>query len=177
MAGQRQGAVIALVLSALLLAGTGAQAQTSAPDQVPWSKLSDQEQNALLPLQERWAGLDAIRQKKWLTVARRFQEMNPDEQNRLQEKMAAWAALTPEQRRMARDRYKALSKIHPDARETLKHKWAEYDALSAKEKGVLARPTVVPQPQRSLATGQASPLGTQPPSIMTLIPQPSSTRQ
>lgn len=113
-------------------ANAGAASAASGP---LWSGLTPAQTQALAPLAEEWNGLDAVRKKKWLEAAARFDKMAPAEQQRLHTRMREWAQLTPEQRRIARESYVRAIKLDAVQKSA---KWEQYQNLPEEEKQKLA---------------------------------------
>ena len=119
-------AVVAwLVLAAEISFAAAAPAQQKPP-KPDWAELTVAQQQALSPLKDDWATLDAVRRNKWIKVADGYPKMKPDEQQRLQARMKDWVKLTTDQRRVAREKYLALKKMPPEKREHVKTQWQLY---------------------------------------------------
>jgi hypothetical protein len=119
-----------------------------AGDKPLWRSLTPAQQLALQPLQGEWDQMDGVRKQKWLQLAARFANMNPEEQERVHARMRDWAKLTPEQRELARETYNRTRKITPDQKAAT---WENYLQLPDDQKKKLAAsatgrkaPAVVP---------------------------------
>src|SRR4051812_9735838 len=53
---------------------------------IRWQKLKPVQREALKPLQQDWATIDAPRKQKWIELADRLRSMPPDERARVQER-------------------------------------------------------------------------------------------
>jgi hypothetical protein len=123
-----------LLAATLLLAGLAvARAAPEAPPS--WAALGPAQQQALAPLQQQWAGIDADRKKKWLQVADRYARLSAAERERLHERMADWARMSPEQRARARLQFQENRRLPPEERQA---RWEAYQALSEDERRTLA---------------------------------------
>ncbi len=101
-----------------------------------WSSLTRAQQQALVPLQREWAGIDANRKAKWLDVAARFPTMPAAERERVQERMADWSRLTPAERGQARLQFQESRQFAAEDRQA---RWDAYRALTDEERAELAR--------------------------------------
>ncbi len=108
----------------------------AAVSTLPWSALTPAQKQALASLQSDWAGIEGVRQKKWLELANRFQAMPEAERIRIQQRMAQWASLTPAKRHQVRLQFLEAQQLPAEQRQA---RWQEYQALSADEKQALAR--------------------------------------
>jgi len=125
-----------LALSASLAVAVAA-AQTAADAGGPsWSSLTPAQRNALAPLAQDWATIDAQRKQKWLDLAARFPTMPVQERTRVQERMTSWARLTPQERGQARLQYQEARQLGPEEREA---RWQAYQALPPEQKEALAK--------------------------------------
>ena len=108
----------------------------SRPEEGPrWQKLRPAQRDALKPLQQEWAGIDASSKLKWMELAERMPEMHPEERSRVQDRMADWAKLTPTERGQARLRYQEAKQVPPSDRRS---RWDAYQALPPEQKNELA---------------------------------------
>jgi hypothetical protein len=106
------------------------------PEEGPrWQKLRPNQRDALKPLQQEWAGIDASSKLKWLQLADRMPDMHPEERSRVQDRMADWAKLTPAERGQARLRYQEAKQVPPSDRRS---RWDAYQALPPEQKSELA---------------------------------------
>jgi len=110
-------------------------ARTPSEEGIRWTKLKPSQREALKPLQQDWATIDAARKQKWLQVADRMPNMPPDERARVQARMTEWARMTPQQRGEARLRYEESRQLPAEDRRS---RWDAYQALSPDEKRELA---------------------------------------
>lgn len=125
-----------------------------------WGDLDSAQQNALHPLQSKWAELSDIQRRKWIAIVKNFPKLRPDEQAKLQERMSAWAALNPQDRERARENF-ANSKASAPSTKT--GSWEEYRALPQEERDKLAfqnnkkRPSAAksPKPTPNSSAGEA----------------------
>jgi hypothetical protein len=135
----------ACIAGALACCALFASAQTGKPqaprgnavvvDGLAWRDLTPAQREALAPLQQQWARLDAPGRRKWLTLVERFPTMPQAERDRIQARMHDWAALTPQQRAKARLHFREAREL-PDA--DRKAKWQAYQELSPEQKKQLA---------------------------------------
>lgn len=143
--GPRSPAV-ALVMLAALFSTFMAEAQPgsargasirSAPAEegVRWQRLKPAQREALKPLQQEWAQIDAARKQKWIELADRLPGMPAEERARVQGRMTDWARLTPVERGQARLRYQETRQLPLDDRLS---RWEAYQALTPEQKKELA---------------------------------------
>jgi hypothetical protein len=122
----------------MVCAGTSLAAQAQVGlNARPWSKLTNQQQTALAPLESGWAGIDAARQQKWLDVAGRFASMSAEEQELVQRRMGDWAGMTSSERRRARVNFQALKQETEN--DELQSRWQAYQALPESQRRELAK--------------------------------------
>jgi len=100
-----------------------------------WQTLSPGQQQALAPLRDEWAAIDAMRKQKWLEVAGRFEKMPSAEKARIQQRMAEWARLPSDERMRVRQQFQESRQISPDERQA---RWLEYQALPPEQRQQLA---------------------------------------
>ena len=106
------------------------------PEEGPrWQKLRPAQRDALKPLQQEWAGIDASSKQKWVQLADRMPDMHADERSRVQDRMSDWAKLTPAERGQARLRYQEAKQVPPSDRRS---RWDDYQALPPEQKSELA---------------------------------------
>ncbi|MEO6743699.1 MAG: DUF3106 domain-containing protein [Caldimonas sp.] len=106
------------------------------PEEGPrWQKLRPAQRDALKPLQQEWAGIDASSKQKWVQLADRMPDMHADERSRVQDRMSDWAKLTPAERGQARLRYQEAKQVPPSDRRS---RWDDYQALPPEQKNELA---------------------------------------
>ena len=106
------------------------------PEEGPrWQKLRPAQRDALKPLQQEWAGIDASSKLKWMQLADRMPEMHVEERSRVQDRMSDWAKLTPAERGQARLRYQEAKQVPPSDRRS---RWDAYQALPPEQKDELA---------------------------------------
>jgi len=110
-------------------------AHAASEEGIRWNKLKPAQREALKPLQQDWATIDAARKQKWVQIADRMPNMPPDERARVQARMTEWARMTPQQRGEARLRYEESRQMPPEDRRS---RWAAYQTLSPEEKRALA---------------------------------------
>jgi hypothetical protein len=139
VATEHPGAKLPLVASAPEAAGPRA-----------WSRLTNDQREALAPFEGVWDTFDDERKRRWLRIAARYKKLSPDAQKRLQDRMTEWLHMTPEQRRTARENYQLSKQVPVEQRENA---WNEYQQLPEDQKKTLAavekhnrRPTVVTAP-------------------------------
>lgn len=144
----RARAIAAAAVLAMATAATStalAQVPVLKNSPHPWASLTVQQQQALAPLKGDWASIDAARQKKWLDVASRFPNLEPQDRERVQQRMADWTRMTPQERGQARLNYQELRQTPLDERQS---RWEAYQALPESQKRELAkRATGTPVPQ------------------------------
>jgi hypothetical protein len=146
-----------LALSALRALSAPAAASASHAEEGPtWTQLTAAQQQALRPLQQRWADKSAQRKAKWLQVAERFPALPAQERQRVQARMTEWAAMTPAERGRARQRFQELRKLPAADRQAL---WEAYRALPDRQRGELARRA---KPAPLAASAASSPSATPP---------------
>ena len=114
--------VIAITLALCLLLAIPVEAGEPV-----WEELKSQQKEALAPLEQEWNGMDSVKKKKWLGIAKRYPHMTPEEQHRTQLQMRDWYSLTPEQRELVREKYKTIKKLPPEKRQEIKRKWREHE--------------------------------------------------
>jgi hypothetical protein len=137
----RRHRCLSLALSAIFLCATGATAHAQpAPskansDAKAWSNLTAAQQQALSPLQNEWAGIDATRKAKWVEIAGRLPSMPAEEQQRVRARMTEWAKLSPSERGQARLNFKEAQNVPAPDR---KAKWEAYKALPPSQQQELA---------------------------------------
>lgn len=138
-----------------------------------WIALPKDQKLALQPLAAEWDKLSQPHRRKWISLARNFEQMSAQEQATLHARMAEWARLSPNDRARARFNFAEVQRLVPaDER---KAKWEAYQALSADERSALAKraqPTprgtaasvrpvakerLVPVPAAALQAGQSGP--------------------
>ena len=68
----------------------------ATPPQPQWSELTVKQKIVLAPLSDDWDSLEYFRQKMWLGIATRLQNMMTQEQRRIQIQMQAWGKFTQE---------------------------------------------------------------------------------
>jgi hypothetical protein len=123
----------------------------------PWTTLTQQQQQALAPLQSEWSRIDSVQQRKWLELAVRFPNIGAAERARIQERMAQWASLTPAKRSQVRLQFLEAQRVPAEQRQA---RWQEYQALSAEEKQTLAK-----QARQLKPTGADTPAAASTPGI------------
>ena len=106
-----------------------------AEEGVRWQKLKPTQREALKPLQQEWASIEAPRKQKWLSLADRLPAMPADERARVQARMTEWAKLTPIERGQARLQFQEAKQIPALDRRT---RWEAYQALPQEQKSALA---------------------------------------
>lgn len=128
-----------------------------------WTDLGKEQQEALGPLQQLWAGMSEPHKRKWLALSRNFDQLSVDEKIVLQGRMREWAALTPQQRTLARLNFADVKQLPQEQRRAL---WDAYQALSLEDKQKLASqqpkplqsaaPAVRPTPAERLAVSRTT---------------------
>jgi hypothetical protein len=73
-----------------------------------WGRLTVSQREALAPLEAYWPDLDANRKRKWVKIADRLAQMNPEQQAIAQNRMQDWVALPATDRRQAREVYSGM---------------------------------------------------------------------
>jgi len=109
-------------LLVLALAGPAAAYDPNVP-QVPWSRLSPNEQRILAPVQQDWDRMPGYQQQRLQGSARRYPNMQPIQRERFDGRVKDWAAMTPEQRRTARETFQGLRRLPPDKQHELRERW------------------------------------------------------
>lgn len=74
-----------------------------------WSELSNSEQRALAPMQDRWEQIPPERQLKMQHRAQRWQHLTPGERQALTERMNNFRAMPEAQRQALRERWKNMT--------------------------------------------------------------------
>lgn len=110
-----------------------------APEKAPeesraWASLSKRQQQALLPLNDKWGELNAQQKQKWLILARGFYQLSDPEQVILHGRMRDWAALSPRQRSLARFNFNTTQSL---SIEDKRAQWEAYLQLTEAEKDKL----------------------------------------
>lgn len=121
-----------------VLPAAGTTSPTRPPireEGVRWQTLTAPQRQALAPLEGDWAGIDAQRKQKWLSLAARFRTLTPDEQARISARMSEWAKLTPVERGQARMRFEESRQVPATDRNA---RWQAYQALPAERRKELA---------------------------------------
>lgn len=131
-------ALIAIVVAiASAAAGPAIAAGAVAAEAHPaWAALTPEQQTALAPLRNDWAGIDAARRQKWVEIANRFPKMQPAERQRLQARMTEWARMTPAERGRARLQFQETRTLSPEDRHA---RWEAYQALPDEQRRALAQ--------------------------------------
>ena len=106
-----------------------------------WAELNATQKASLKPLERDWAGIDADRKQKWMTIAERLPTMPADERARIQARMTEWAAMSPQQRGQVRLNFQEAKQVAPADRRA---QWEAYQALPAEQKRQLAARAVPP---------------------------------
>lgn len=101
-----------------------------------WPELTNEQQQALTPLQKLWPEINQARKRKWLAVSSNFQDLPELEQQKLQDRMREWASMTEVERAQARLQYAHAQAIGVDER---RQRWEAYLALSQEEREQLAQ--------------------------------------
>lgn len=110
-------------------------AAKAAEESRAWTSLSKRQQQALLPLSDKWNELTAQQKQKWLILARGFYQLSDPEQVILHGRMQEWAALSPRQRSLARFNFNATQSL---SIEDKRAQWEAYQQLSEAEKDKLS---------------------------------------
>lgn len=125
----RRAGLAALVMIAILSAGTASAANTTA---LPaWDQLTAAQREQLVaPIRERWDAEPAERQHM-LERATRWRALSPDQRRRAHRGVQRWEHMSVEQRDQARALYSRMCTLEPAARAELKQAWR---AMSAAQK-------------------------------------------
>ena len=99
-----------------------------------WASLSKRQQQALLPLNDKWGELTPQQKQKWLILARGFYQLSDPEQVILHGRMRDWAALSPRQRSLARFNFNTTQSL---SIEDKRAQWEAYLQLTEAEKDKL----------------------------------------
>jgi uncharacterized membrane protein len=138
-----------------------------APASKPsWAELNAQQQAALKPLAPNWEGMSAAQKRKWLSVSKDFEKLQPADQAKLHARMTDWSSLSTQQRGAARQNFaqhrELTDGLTPEQR---KAQWQAYQQLSPEEKRKL-----VESAQRPNQTGAA--LAAKPQPVLRKEPPP-----
>jgi len=112
----------------------GSQPQRAASKPV-WAQLTVGQQQALAPLRPAWARLSESRKRKWIALARNFNDLTPLEQAKLHSRMTEWVALSPQQRAQARLNFGESKQMSEQDKRAA---WDAYRALPDNERRKLA---------------------------------------
>ena len=107
-------------------------ASSSGPS---WQQLNAEQKQALAPLQGIWHEVSLEQKRKWMVMAKNFDQMSADEQAKLQRRMKGWAALPRQDRIEARQNFLATQNLPAEVK--TQH-WLTYQQLSPEEKKKLA---------------------------------------
>jgi Protein of unknown function (DUF3106) len=123
-----------------------------APASKPsWAELDAKQQIALKPLSPNWEGMSTAQKRKWLSVSKDFEKLQPADQAKLHARMTDWSSLSTQQRGEARQNFaqhrELTDGLTPEQR---KAQWQAYQQLSPEEKRKLAESA-----QRPNLTGAA----------------------
>lgn len=134
---------------------TTPDAARAAQARGPWSRLPEEIQVVLAPLQEDWPELTVDQRQKWYDLAQRFRSFPPDEQQRVQARMADWARMTPAERGVARLNFQEIRQISQKER---LERWEAYQGLEQEERRqwterAQASTAVSASPRRSETSG------------------------
>jgi hypothetical protein len=127
-------------------------AERAAEESRAWASLSKRQQQALLPLNDKWDELPPQQKQKWLILARSFYQLSDPEQEVLHGRMREWAALSPRQRSLARFNFNTTQSL---SIEDKRAQWEAYQQLSEAEKDKLS--TGIKSPLKSGARSTAAP--------------------
>ncbi len=150
-----------------LVSNPVAQSAPVAPTSQPfWAELSPKQQAALKPLAANWEGMSVAQKRKWLSVSKDFEKLQPADQAKLHARMTDWSALSTQQRGAARQNFaqhrELTDGLTPEQR---KAQWQAYQQLSPEEKRKLAE-----NAQRPSITGAA--LAAKPQPVLRKEPPP-----
>jgi hypothetical protein len=118
--------------SAAVMTGRAVPSSMGEP---AWTRLTQQQRQALSPLERDWPKLDSSRKSKWLEVATRFPTMPLADQQRVQERMNEWARMSPSERGRARLSFQQSKQFSPEEKQA---RWEAYQALPDDERQALA---------------------------------------
>jgi hypothetical protein len=131
-----------------------------------WAELNAQQQIALKPLSPSWEGISTPQKRKWLSVSKDFDKLQPADQAKLHARMTDWSSLSTQQRGAARQNFaqhrELTDGLTPEQR---KAQWQAYQQLSPEEKRKL-----VESAQRPNLTGAA--LAAKPQPVLRKEPPP-----
>lgn len=120
-----------------------------------WRELSASQRAALAPLESPWAQISEAQKRKWIALARNFDQMPAADRQRLHERMGEWVALSPADRARARLNFADVRQLPADE---VRAKWEAYNALSEHEKRRLAQ-RVAPPPAGAAVAARPAPEG------------------
>ncbi len=126
--------------------------EKAAVESRAWASLSKRQQQALLPLSDKWDELTPQQKQKWLILARGFYQLSDPEQMVLHGRMREWAALSLRQRSLARFNFNTTQSL---SIEDKRAQWEAYQQLSEAEKDKLS--TGIKPPLKSGARSTAPP--------------------
>jgi hypothetical protein len=126
--------------------------EKAAEESRAWASLSKRQQQALLPLNDKWDELTPQQKQKWLILARGFYQLSDPEQVVLHGRMREWAALSPRQRSLARFNFNTTQSL---SIEDKRAQWEAYLRLSEAEKDKLS--TGIKPPLKSGARSTVPP--------------------
>ena len=126
--------------------------EKAAVESRAWASLSKRQQQALLPLNDKWDELTPQQKQKWLILARGFYQLSDPEQMVLHGRMREWAALSLRQRSLARFNFNTTQSL---SIEDKRAQWEAYQQLSEAEKDKLS--TGIKPPLKSGARSTAPP--------------------
>lgn len=133
---------------AALLACTNVAAQGSATasSKPSWAELSDQQKEALGPLQSQWDTFGSERKRKWLAMATRYPQLSPEGKQRFHERIPGYAKLTPGERETARNNFRKAYELPLEQRQSAVE---QYKQLPEEEKkAIAAKPKKPTEPPR-----------------------------
>ena len=72
---------------------------------IPWSSLSQEEQDILKKHRRNWTGYQENEQHRLRDGARRYMKLSPHERDQVERKQKQYREMTPDERKQLRDKY------------------------------------------------------------------------
>ncbi len=96
-----------------------------ADNGIGWQDLSNEQQETLAPLRDRWGNLPADRQERLSRGANKWREMDSQQRERARDNIQRYQQLSPDERAQAKDRLREFKNRPPLEREQAREKWQE----------------------------------------------------
>ena len=143
---------VAGLIAAVLLAAAAGLAGAADPDrlktpQIPWTKLSAEEQRVLEPVSREWPTMPGYQQQRLQGAARKYPSLQPIQKERFDTRIRDWAAMTPDQRKAARETFQGLRKLPPEKQHELRERWLERHGNESRP-ATESRPPAAPAGER-----------------------------